>query len=107
MTPKLFPLPRHLAFLGGETAVPADISYSVADSELAGIATFFADERGLLHTKESDGFIRFELCADLSYKEEAHRIVIDANGILLQAATPTGAPLVGRLLRPWWCARSL
>ena len=91
MTPKLFPIPRHLAFLGGETAVPAGISYSVADSELAGIATFFAEERGLLLTKESGGFIRFELSADLSFKEEAHRIVIDAKGILLQAATPAGA----------------
>jgi len=91
MTPKLFPLPRHLAFLGGETAVPANISYSVADSELAGIATFFAEERGLFHPKESGGFIRFDLSADLSFKEEAHRIVIDANGILLQAATPAGA----------------
>ncbi|MBT5909472.1 MAG: family 20 glycosylhydrolase, partial [Opitutae bacterium] len=91
MTPKLFPVPHHLAFLGGETAVPANISYSVADSELAGIATFFAEERGLLHTKESDGFIRFELSSDLSFKEEAHRILIDADGILLQAATPAGA----------------
>ena len=91
MKHKLFPVPRHLAFLGGETAVPGNISYSVADSELADIATFFAEERGLFHTKESDGFIRFELSADLSFKEEAHRIVIDANGILLQAATPAGA----------------
>jgi hexosaminidase len=99
MTPKLFPVPRHLAFLGGKTAVPTDISYSVADSELAGIATFFAKERGLLLTKESGGFVRFELSADLSPKEEAHRIVIDASGILLQAATPAGAFRATRTLK--------
>ena len=99
MTPKLFPVPRHLAFLGGETAVPTDISYSVADSELAGIAIFFAEERGLLLTKESGGFVRFELSADLSPKEEAHRILIDADGILLQAATPAGAFRATRTLK--------
>lgn len=99
MTPKLFPVPRHLAFLGGETAVPTDISYSVADSELAGIATFFAEERRLLLTKESGGFVRFELSADLSPKEEAHRILIDADGILLQAATPAGAFRATRTLK--------
>jgi hexosaminidase len=99
MTPKLFPVPRHLAFLGGKTAVPAAISYSVADSELAGIATFFAEERGLLLTKKSDGFVRFELSAELSPKEEAHRIVVDADGILLQAATPAGAFRATRTLK--------
>ncbi|MFP6892200.1 MAG: glycoside hydrolase family 20 zincin-like fold domain-containing protein, partial [Opitutales bacterium] len=99
MTPKLFPVPRHLAFLGGETAVPTDISYSVADSELAGIATFFAEERRLLLTKESGGFVRFELSTDLSPKEETHRILIDADGILLQAATPAGAFRATRTLK--------
>ena len=99
MTPKLFPVPRHLAFLGGKTAVPAAISYSVADSELAGIASFFAEERGLLLTKKSDGFVRFELSAELSPKEEAHRIVVDADGILLQATTPAGAFRATRTLK--------
>ncbi len=99
MTPKLFPVPRHLAFLGGETSVPKDISYSVGDSELAEIATFFAKEKGLLPTKVRGGFVRFEISTDLSPKDEAYRILIDADGILLQSTTPAGAFRATRTLK--------
>ena len=99
MRTKLFPLPRHLAFLGGETAIPESISYSVVDSSLACVAEFFGKERGLFSTKKSVGFVKFKLSENLSSQEEAHRIVVEADGILVQANTPAGAFRATRTLK--------
>ena len=92
MTPKLFPVPRHLAYLGGETKIPDALDYSVADSQLADVAAFFAKERNLPPSAEGPGFLRFEKNPELAEHEEAHRIVVEADGILIQASTPAGAP---------------
>ncbi len=99
MTPKLFPVPRHLAYLGGETKIPDALDYSVADSQLATVAAFFAKERNLRPSAEGPGFLRFEKDHELADHEEAHRIVVEADGILIQASTPAGAFRATRTLK--------
>lgn len=100
MTPKLFPAPRRLAYLGGETVVPETLDYSVADSSLVGPASFFARETDARPAEGDAGFLRFELSAEgLPEGPEAHRILIDERGVLLQAASLAGAFRGARTLK--------
>ncbi|MFP6901216.1 MAG: family 20 glycosylhydrolase [Opitutales bacterium] len=97
-SPKLFPLPRQVAFLGGESSIPERSTFSVQDSSLSEVAQFYAKERALQPTEEQ-GWLRFELSNDLHGGEEAHRILVETDGILIQATSPAGAFRATRTLK--------
>ena len=97
-SPRLFPLPRQVAFLGGETVLPENLTYSTHDSSLAEVAQFFAEERGIQPTDES-GWLKFEISRDLDGPEEAHRILIEPNGIRVHAKSPVGSFRATRTLK--------
>jgi hypothetical protein len=96
--PKLFPLPRQVAFLGGETSIPERPTFSVQDSSLSEVVAFFAKERAMQPTDDS-GWLKFEISRELDGGEEAHRIVVEADGILAQATSPAAAFRATRTLK--------
>jgi len=97
-SPKLFPLPRQVAFLGGETTIPQRPTFTADEPSLAEVARFFASEKDLQPTEER-GWLRLELANDLDGGEEAHRILMEADGILVEAASPAGAFRATRTLK--------
>ncbi len=95
--PKLFPLPRQVAFLGGETNIPEQLTYSVCDAGLEQVAEFFAKERGVQRAEK--GWLKFEVATDLEGGEEGHRILLGKDGALVQARSPAGAFRATRTLK--------
>ncbi|MBL63335.1 MAG: hypothetical protein CMI30_07975 [Opitutae bacterium] len=96
--PKLFPLPRQVVFLGGEISIPERPTFSVHHTALVEVAEFFGRERAMQPT-DGFGWLRYELVGDLTGGEEAYRVILETNGILLQAASPTGAFRATRTLK--------
>ena len=88
--PKLYPLPRQVALLGGEAIIPEQLTFSIQDSCLDQAVELLVEERDLRPCEEK-GWLRFEICKELQGGDEAHRIVITASGALIQAASPAGA----------------
>ena len=97
-SPKLFPLPRQVAVLGGSTTIPERPTFSVHHAAMAEVADFFARERGLQPIDEA-GWVKFEKAGDLDGGEEAHRILVEADGIVVQAPSPAGAFRATRTLK--------
>jgi hexosaminidase len=87
--PKLFPLPRRVAFLGGKAIIPEQLTFSIHDACLDKATRLFAKERNIRPSDEQ-GWLKFEISKDLEGDDEAHRILITANGALIQAASPAG-----------------